>query len=142
MGFIGGRLAAHMLDLTPKLDLMNGSAYATKSKLETLLGSGVWRQIQGKTVLDFGCGHGEDAIAMAQRGASHVVGVDILEEALGKARRAAELAGVADRCTFTTSPPAQADVIVSLDSFEHFADPAAILVTMHRLLAPGVFVLL
>ena len=36
-----------------------------------------------------------------------------------------------------TGPAAAADVIVCLDAFEHFSDPAAILRTMHRLLKPA-----
>jgi SAM-dependent methyltransferase len=48
--------------------------------------------------------------------------------------------GVADRCIVVkawTGPAPLADVIVCLDSFEHFSDPSGILGTMHRLLKPG-----
>jgi SAM-dependent methyltransferase len=53
------------------------------------------------------------------------------------ARARAAAAGVADRCTFASGTTERADVIVSIDSFEHFADPADILRTMHDLLVPG-----
>jgi SAM-dependent methyltransferase len=54
------------------------------------------------------------------------------------ARARAEAAGVSDRCTFgTTAPERPVDLIYSLDSFEHFADPALVLRQMHDLLRPG-----
>lgn len=137
MGLVGGALAARILRRYGGDNGMNGSAYAGKSKLEALMGPDVWQQVQGKVVLDFGCGCGHEAVEMAQHGATRVIGVDILEPALEQARRFARTSGEHERCAFTTSPSTQADVIVSLDSFEHFGDPTAILQTMHRYLAPG-----
>ncbi len=112
-------------------------AYTNKCKLEVLFGSSWFREIQGKTVIDFGCGLGGDSIAMVQRGAGQVIGVDIRLDFLEQARQNAERAGVADRCTFVTTPTGLADVVVSLDSFEHFDDPAAILGVMSDHLVPG-----
>src|SRR5215210_2980718 len=110
MGIIGGALGYKILKLVGKPDDgadPSGAAYDDgTSKLEALLGRGFWREIQGKTVVDFGCGPGELA-----------------------ARE-----GVADRCTFTASPAERAEVIVSTDAFEHFDDPPAILKTMRDLL--------
>jgi SAM-dependent methyltransferase len=93
--------------------------------------------VRGKVVIDFGCGPGAEAIELAQFGARRVIGVDIREKWLTIARDAAERAGVADRCVFGTAPSEPADVIVSLDSFEHFEDPAAILRVMATYLRPG-----
>ena len=45
---------------------------------------------------------------------------------------------VADRCTFAREWSAPVDLIISLDSFEHFADPAGALAHMRGLLRPGV----
>jgi SAM-dependent methyltransferase len=115
----------------------NGAAYAGVSKLEALLGHGFFEEIQGRTVLDFGCGPGAEAIEMAQRGARRVLGVDIRESFLETARARAIDAGVADRCIFTSAPDEPADIVVSLDSFEHFDDPAEILRTMDSYLIPG-----
>ena len=42
-----------------------------------------------------------------------------------------------DRCLFVETPDEPADLIISIDSFEHFADPAAILSLMYKMLAPG-----
>ena len=44
---------------------------------------------------------------------------------------------MADRCTFAREWHDPVDAIVSLDSFEHFADPAEILRIMRRLLKPS-----
>jgi SAM-dependent methyltransferase len=73
---------------------------------------------------------------MAQRGARKVIGLDIQEEWLRQARDRATQAGVSDRCTFVTKTDERADVIVSVDAFEHFHDPAGVLKTMRELLKP------
>jgi SAM-dependent methyltransferase len=109
---------------------------AGPSKLELHWGPGVWRELAGKTVLDFGCGFGAEAIDMARLGARRVIGLDIRPEVLERARRDAVRAGVHGRCSFVTSTDVQADVITSIDAFEHFADPAAVLATMASLLKP------
>jgi 2-polyprenyl-3-methyl-5-hydroxy-6-metoxy-1,4-benzoquinol methylase len=140
MRFIGGTVGYRLLKwIAPReesLTFMDGSAYAQKSKLEVLLGRRFFDDIQGQTVIDFGCGTGGDAIEMAQRGARRVIGVDIRQSFLDTARQRAIDAGLADRCIFVTTPDEPADVVVSLDSFEHFADPPEILRVMERYLTP------
>jgi SAM-dependent methyltransferase len=138
MGVIGGTLAYELLRTISNGEptTLDGSAYAAKSKLETLLGSTFWQDIAGKVVIDFGCGTGGDAIEMAQRGALEVIGVDIQEHFLATARSHATAAGVGERCTFVRMPDTRADVIVSVDAFEHFAEPAAVLETMRSMLKP------
>ena len=113
------------------------SAYVGRSKLEVLMGQRIWDEIAGRTVLDFGCGVGAEAVEMAQRGAGRVIGLEISEKWLALAKTHAEASGVADRCTFHRTWQEPVDLIVSLDSFEHFADPAAILRTMRTLLKPS-----
>ncbi len=80
MGFIGGQVGYRLLKRISKdgsSTAMDGSAYADKSKLERLLGEVIWEQIAGKTVIDFGCGAGVEAVEMATRGARRVIGLDI-----------------------------------------------------------------
>jgi SAM-dependent methyltransferase len=140
MGIIGGTLGYRILKLLSKGEeahLTGGDAYADTSKLETLLGPSFWREVEGKTVIDFGCGPGEGAVEMALHGARKVIGVDIQEGWLELARRRAEEAGVGDRCTFTSRPEERVDVIVSTDAFEHFDDPEAVLKTMREMLKPS-----
>jgi ubiquinone/menaquinone biosynthesis C-methylase UbiE len=57
--------------------------------------------IEGKSVIDIGCGPGHYAVALAARGAARVVGVDFASGMIDLAKKRAERAGVADRCTFT-----------------------------------------
>jgi SAM-dependent methyltransferase len=116
---------------------MDGRAYQGRSKLDVLLGKELWTRVAGRTVLDFGCGAGHEAVELAQRGARRVIGLDIQEPMLERARRHARNSGEHERCTFTSSAPERADVIVSIDSFEHFGDPAGVLRQMAELLAPG-----
>jgi SAM-dependent methyltransferase len=114
---------------------LTGAVYKEKGKLDVLLGD-LLNDVHDQVVIDFGCGDGAEAIELARRGAAHVIGVDISLECLATARRNAADAGV-DRVTFATSTDAPADVVISLDSFEHFADPAAMLERMYGLLRPG-----
>lgn len=144
MGILGGALGYQLLRRISEdgnTGYNDGSAYRGKSKLEVLFGSGIWTDIAGKVVLDFGCGAGLQSVELAQRGARHVYGVDTFSPILAQARENAVRFGVADRCTFTSQAAEPADVILALDSFEHFSDPAAILRTMRRLVRPGGFVL-
>jgi SAM-dependent methyltransferase len=115
---------------------MDGSAYEGKSKIRVSLGDDLLTLIRDKTVIDFGCGDGIATLDLARHGARKVIGLDILRNALDKATSNAAAAGLADCCEFSTSTDTKADVIVSLDAFEHFGDPAAILQTMHNLLKP------
>jgi SAM-dependent methyltransferase len=126
------------------------TAYVRNSKLEVLMGPNFFNRIANKTVLDFGCGEGGDAIDMVKHGAKQVIGVDIREEVLRAARQALtrecvwpycnpERAKncVSSRCNFAPGTEVPVDVVVSVDAFEHFSDPAEVLRTMYSLLRPG-----
>ena len=145
-GVIGGQLGYHLLRQVAGVPRDNGrctgSAYEDRSKLEALFGPGVWPAIEGRTVIDFGCGSGLEAVEMARRGAKRVIGIDIRETVLGSARRLATLAGVSDRCVFDTDTDDKADVILSIDGFEHYGDPEGILRRMRRLINPDGHVLI
>ena len=60
---------------------------------------------------------------------------------MASARVAAKEAGVQNACTFTTQTDEKVDVIVSLDAFEHFADPLAMLGKMRQLLKDSGYIL-
>lgn len=137
MGVIGGPIAYRLLrriSIDGETGYCDGSAYDGVSKIETLLGKRIWEDTRDKVVIDFGCGDGEDAVEIAKRTARKVIGVDIRERALANARARAAAHGVADRCHFATTTEEKADLILSLDAFEHFDDPAQILRIMRRLL--------
>jgi SAM-dependent methyltransferase len=74
---------------------------------------------------------------MALLGAKRVFGLDVSEKWLHHAREQAKNAGISARCEFVTRAASPVEVIVSIDSFEHFADPEAVLETMYSLLEPG-----
>lgn len=133
-GFIGGEIGYRILKAIGEQDNMNGSAFTNKSKIEVLLGKNFWREIENKTVIDFGCGFGEDTIEMAEKGAKKVIGLDIREEVLSIARENALKSKVSEKCVFVTKAEEKADVITSIDAFEHFDDPAEILRVMRGLL--------
>ena len=108
-----------------------------ESRLRTQLGEDFFAAILGKTVVDFGCGQGSEAIEMARAGAAQVIGIDIREDVLQAAADGAREAGLSDRCKFQSALPKTADIVVSLDAFEHFADPPEVLEIMSRLLPAG-----
>lgn len=57
--------------------------------------------IEGKSVIDIGCGPGHYAVALAARGAGRVLGVDFAPGMIEIARQRAVQAGVSDRCVFS-----------------------------------------
>jgi SAM-dependent methyltransferase len=122
-------------------DSFNRTGYEGKSKLSTLMGAEIFATIAGKVVVDFGCGEGRDAVEMAEGGAARVIGIDIREDVLQSGREKALRAGV-QNVSFTPSTKELADIVVSMDAFEHFADPAAILRSIDALLKPAGLVLL
>jgi SAM-dependent methyltransferase len=103
------------------------------------MGDDIFTRIAGKVVVDFGCGEGSDAVELAKKGAKRVIGIDNREDVLETARQKALSAGVQGTCTcvFATSTNELADIVISMDAFEHFADPAEILRIMNALLKPS-----
>lgn len=56
--------------------------------------------VEGKTVLDVGCGPGHYMIDLAKMGAEKLVGIDFAEEMISLAKEKASAAGVAAKCEF------------------------------------------
>src|SRR5579871_5327644 len=105
IGFIGGRPGYALLQVlgrhaAAEQGYCSGAGYADRDKLETLFGTGIWDEIRGKSVLDFGCGFGLESIELAERGARQVVGLDIRQRVLDLAAHTASEHGVTDRCRF------------------------------------------
>lgn len=140
MGFIGGTLGSALLRaIAPAPPARGGNSESDQDfKLERYFGPEFLDNLRGKTVLDFGCGDGVQSVTIAtQVPDCRVIGLDIQPRFLEKARARAVRHGVADRCHFTESTRERADVIISIDAFEHFSDPGSILETMSELLKPG-----
>jgi SAM-dependent methyltransferase len=111
------------------------------TKFQAQFGPAALAELSGKSVVDFGCGEGAAAIELALAGCTRVTGLDIIEQRLMIARERAAQLGVSDRVTFATELAQPADVVLSMDAFEHFSDPAAILTRISELLRPGGYAL-
>lgn len=141
IGFIGGEVGYRMLRRLGRAAAdhdgpLSGDAYAGRSKLESLFGPGVWAEVSGRTVLDFGCGDGQEVIEMALRGADLAIGIDVRGKALDQAAHEVRRCGLDNRCVVGARTDQRADTIFSMDGFEHYDDPARVLATMRDLLKP------
>ena len=98
--------------------------------------------LQGKTVLDVGCGGGILAEAMAVRGA-RVTGIDLADKPLKVAQLHLLESGqqVDYRCIavedLAAEAPASFDVVTCMEMLEHVPDPAAVVHACAALLKPG-----
>ena len=98
--------------------------------------------LDGKRVVDIGCGGGILSEAMAQKGAQ-VTGIDLAEQSLKVARMHLhesqlevdyQLVSAED---FAAQHPAGFDVVTCLEMLEHVPDPGAIIDAAAALLKPG-----
>ena len=98
--------------------------------------------IKSAVALDYCCGNGEVAIAMAKMGAEKVYGIDISSVAVENARELAKSAGVGDICEFavmdaehTKFADGTFDVIHEYGALHHLDLPAAF-AELSRILKP------
>lgn len=83
---------------------------------------------KGKKVLDIACGEGYGSHLLKRAGAEQVVGVDVSEDAVGRARKSFGAPGVeflaADAQSIEREfPSGHFDVVVSCETIEHIEDP-------------------
>lgn len=103
--------------------------------------------LDGRRVLDVGCGGGILSEAMAQRGAT-VVGIDLAAAALAVAREHARASGLAIDYRETAAEalaeaePAAFDVVTCMELLEHVPEPASVVAACARLARPGATVVL
>ncbi|MGA9136294.1 MAG: class I SAM-dependent methyltransferase, partial [Candidatus Sulfotelmatobacter sp.] len=94
--------------------------------------------VRGKTVLDFGCGAGENIVPLVERGA-RVIGIDISPELVNLARRRLALAGLDAKVQVgsaydTGLPDGAVDVILCIALIHHL-DIERVRREMRRILA-------
>lgn len=97
-------------------------------------------ELEGKAVLDLGCGDGAITPKFLDKGAEHVIGVDIDEKAIGRARTKYATARVSyyvSEVDYVPLPDDSVDTIVCYDVFEHVARPAVLLEDCRRVLRVG-----
>ncbi|QDC44050.1 bifunctional 2-polyprenyl-6-hydroxyphenol methylase/3-demethylubiquinol 3-O-methyltransferase UbiG [Methylophilus medardicus] len=98
--------------------------------------------LQGKQVLDVGCGGGILSESMAQRGAQ-VTGIDLAEKSLQVAQLHALDSGVQleYRCVaveaLAEEQPQTFDVVTCMEMLEHVPDPSSVVRACARLVKPG-----
>ena len=112
-----------------------------KLELTDVFGMNLFEEISDRIVVDFGCRVGVEAVQMAFRGAKRVIGIDIQERFLERGARLARKHGLQDRCIFVQNTDEKADIVVSKDAFEHFCDPAGVLLMMRGFLKEDGYVL-
>jgi 2-polyprenyl-3-methyl-5-hydroxy-6-metoxy-1,4-benzoquinol methylase len=102
------------------------------------------RFVAGQRVLDAGCGVGYGTRVLADAGASEIVAVDVSAEAVASAQKLfahPRVHFVQDNCETLTNVQGPFDVVIALESLEHFHDVTSFLKQVHRLLAhDGVFI--
>lgn len=118
-----------------------GDAAASGDPLSTLLSSypDLSDLVRGKTVLDFGCGRGDQAAAIAQRFSATVTGLDTNQRTLARAA-----ANYGTAVEFIDAIPAGRtwDIVISLNAMEHYNDPASALEAMRQAVAVGGLILI
>ena len=93
---------------------------------------------QCRTLLDVGCGSGQNSVWFVRHGIERVLGLDFSAEMIEEARTLALRAGVTDRCDFQqqdfVSLPAgqRFDMVCALGVFDYVANPEAFLRHMAR----------
>ncbi|PAT32966.1 bifunctional 3-demethylubiquinol 3-O-methyltransferase/2-polyprenyl-6-hydroxyphenol methylase [Vandammella animalimorsus] len=100
--------------------------------------------LQGRAIVDVGCGGGILADAMARTGAARVLGIDLADKSLSVARLhalEAQTPNIEYRAisaeALAAEQPAQFDVVTCMEMLEHVPDPAAIVQACADMAKPG-----
>jgi SAM-dependent methyltransferase len=103
--------------------------------------------IEGKHVLDLGCGSGGITLFLAKRfKPEHIIGFDVELPVIEQARHRAAGEGLEGRVAFLQGMPGRLpfpdenfDIVFSKDAMVHIADKDAIFTEIQRVLKPGGF---
>lgn len=99
--------------------------------------------VDGKRILELGCGGGQCSLAFAKQGAA-CIGTDLSDEQIAHARALAETEGVsvefhrADMADFLKAQPGSVfDIVFSAYAFQYVEDLATVFREAYRVLKPG-----
>ncbi|MEE3233982.1 MAG: methyltransferase domain-containing protein [Candidatus Latescibacterota bacterium] len=99
---------------------------------------GLLSEVQGKRVLDVGCGSARYGIELARQGAN-IVGLDFASGMVEIAKKAAQEAGVADICSFAEcdflswNSETSYDICLAIGFFDYIQKPRVFLKRMNEL---------
>jgi len=99
--------------------------------------------IEGRSVIDIGCGPGHYCISLARRGAARVVGIDFAPGMIDLAKRQAAAAGVGSTCEFICAdfmayaPKQDFDYAIAMGFMDYISHPPAVVakvlsITKHK----------
>jgi SAM-dependent methyltransferase len=98
------------------------------------------QELQGRDVLDYGCGPGWQSVCLARLKTRRVVGIDISQDRIEHAKKISGTYDVAHKTKFHVgwdeSLTGKFDIVISKDSFEHYRDPEFALAEMKKALRP------
>lgn len=94
------------------------------------------KPIEGKTILDVGCGTGIYSIEFAKQGASLVTGIDIAENMIDVCKDRAEKEKMTDRCNFKVGDllefktSQKFNVVIGIGLYDYISEPLEVLKKM------------
>ncbi|MCP1677160.1 SAM-dependent methyltransferase [Natronocella acetinitrilica] len=98
--------------------------------------------LRGMRVVDFGCGHGAQSVALRVDADAYVLGLDTNEKAIALANKLKDkVVGSDSKLVFSAKVEKEFlssfDVVISQNAMEHYPDPLGALRSMRELLRPG-----
>jgi SAM-dependent methyltransferase len=99
--------------------------------------------VQGKNIIDFGCGSGRFVTEFVKRGAAHVTGVDVAPEMIKLSTQLTTQDGTIDRCDLHVSDSlhwksgTQHDITIAIGFWDYIMDPPERMRVMHKATKPG-----
>lgn len=127
-----------------RLHLLWGAAFLSPGGPEEVREIVRGLDLEGRRLLDIGCGTGGPAIVLAREGGALVTAVDVEPLLLERATRFAEDAGAGDRVEFRLVAPGPLpladesfDIVFSKEALIHIPDKPALYAEVLRVLKPG-----